>query len=123
MVALAERCFEEGALGLSTSQAHTHNDGDGQPVPSRCGLAVRARGPGRLAWPSHPGTTLELIVPGCINGFTEDEVDLMAALSLLADRPANWNVLGVSALNPGGLRTPARRPRRWPPPGGPPWWP
>jgi N-acyl-D-aspartate/D-glutamate deacylase len=24
-------------------------------------------------------------------------------LSLLADRPANWNVLGVSSLNPGGL--------------------
>ena len=52
---------------------------------------------------AHPGTTLELIVPGCLNGFSEDEVDLMATLSLLADRPANWNVLGVSALNPGGL--------------------
>ncbi len=52
---------------------------------------------------SHPGTTLELIVPGCLNGFSEDEVDLMATLSLLADRPANWNVLGVSALNPDGL--------------------
>ena len=51
----------------------------------------------------HPGTTLELIVPGCLNGFSDDEIDLMATLSLLADRPANWNVLGVSALNPGGL--------------------
>ncbi len=101
MVALAERCFEEGALGFSTSQAHTHNDGDGRPVPSRAAsreeleaLCASVAG--------HRGTVLELIVPGCINGFTEDEVDLMAALSLLADRPVNWNVLGVSSLNPEG---------------------
>jgi N-acyl-D-aspartate/D-glutamate deacylase len=99
MVGLARTCFEEGALGLSTSQAHTHNDGDGRPVPSRA--ATR----GELealcsAVSGHDGTVLELIVPGCLNGFTEDEVDLMATLSLLADRPVNWNVLGVSALNP-----------------------
>jgi N-acyl-D-aspartate/D-glutamate deacylase len=100
MVALAKQSFAEGALGLSTSQAHTHNDGDGQPVPSR------AAGRSELealcaALADHAGTTLELIVPGCLNGFTEDEVDLMGSLSLLANRPANWNVLGVSSLNPG----------------------
>jgi N-acyl-D-aspartate/D-glutamate deacylase len=100
MVALARRCFEEGALGLSTSQAHTHNDGAGQPVPSRS--ASRAELEALAASLAEcPGTTLELIVAGCINGFSEEEVDLMATLSLLAQRPANWNVLGVSALNPG----------------------
>ena len=101
MVALAERCFEEGALGLSTSQAHTHNDGDGQPVPSAVSHPEGARGALRRRVADHPGTAVELIVPGCINGFTEEEVDLMATLSLLASRPVNWNVLGVSALNPG----------------------
>jgi N-acyl-D-aspartate/D-glutamate deacylase len=100
MVDALHGALGEGALGFSTSQAHTHNDGDGQPVPSR-----RA---GRdelealcAAVADHPGTSLELIVPGCLNGFSEDEVELMATLSLRAGRPANWNVLGVSALNPG----------------------
>ena len=50
----------------------------------------------------HEGTTVELIVPGCLNGFTEDEIDFLARMSLLADRPVNWNVLGVSAMNPDG---------------------
>ena len=99
MVTLAGTCFEEGALGLSTSQAHTHNDGDGRPVPSRA--ATRGELEALCAAVSeHDGTVLELIVPGCLNGFTEEEVDLMASLSLLAGRPVNWNVLGVSSLNP-----------------------
>jgi len=102
MVSVLARSLEEGALGFSTSQAPTHNDGDGMPVPSRA--ASRSELEALCAVLStHPGTTLELIVPGCLNGFSEDEVDLMATLSLLADRPANWNVLGVSALNPEGL--------------------
>ncbi|HUO47196.1 MAG TPA: amidohydrolase family protein, partial [Acidimicrobiales bacterium] len=100
MVALLHRSLEEGALGFSTSQAHTHNDGAGQPVPSRA--ATRAELEALCAVLSeHPGTTLELILPGCLNGFTDEEMDLMATLSLRANRPANWNVLGVSSLNPG----------------------
>jgi N-acyl-D-aspartate/D-glutamate deacylase len=102
MVAMLHRCIEEGALGFSTSQAHTHNDGDGSPVPSRS--ATRGEIEALCtAVGDHPGTTLEIIVPGCLNGFSDDEVDLMATLSLLAGRPVNWNVLGVSAMNRDGL--------------------
>src|SRR6202035_4882052 len=50
----------------------------------------------------HTGTTLEIIVAGCLNGFSDEEIELLGSLSLLADRPANWNVLGVSAMNPDG---------------------
>jgi N-acyl-D-aspartate/D-glutamate deacylase len=99
MAAMAHQAMQEGAFGLSTSQAHTHHDGAGDPVPSR--HADRAELEALAATVAdHSGTTLELIVPGCLNGFTEEEVELMGTLSLLAGRPANWNVLGVSALSP-----------------------
>jgi N-acyl-D-aspartate/D-glutamate deacylase len=80
---------------------HTHNDGDGQPVPSRAASRAEME---RLAAAvrAHEGTTVELIVPGCLNGFTEEEIDFLATMSLLADRPVNWNVLGVSSMNPDG---------------------
>jgi N-acyl-D-aspartate/D-glutamate deacylase len=98
---LLHEALDAGALGFSTSRAHTHNDADGQPVPSRfadddelLGLAACVA--------DHGGTTLEAIVAGCINGFTDDEVELLTALSLAGQRPVNWNVLGVSSLNPAG---------------------
>jgi N-acyl-D-aspartate/D-glutamate deacylase len=101
MEAALHAALEDGALGFSTSQVHTHNDGDGQPVPSRAAARAEME---RLAAAvqAHEGTTVELIVAGCLNGFTEEEVDFLTTMSLLADRPVNWNVLGVSAMNPDG---------------------
>ncbi len=101
MARLVTEACETGALGFSTSTAPTHNDADGSPVPSRgahpdelVALAAAVR--------DVPGTTVEAILAGCINGFTDDERDLLAAMSVAAQRPLNWNVLGVSSMNPTG---------------------
>jgi N-acyl-D-aspartate/D-glutamate deacylase len=93
---LLEESLAAGGLGLSTSRSSTHNDGDNKPVPSRaasedellqlCDVVSR-----------YPGTTLEAIVEGCLRGFSDQEVELMAQMSARANRPLNWNVLGVAA--------------------------
>jgi N-acyl-D-aspartate/D-glutamate deacylase len=101
MVTLLNASLADGALGLSTSQSQTHNDGAGQPVPSRSASRdelITLAGVLR----DHPGTTLEAIIPGCLSGFTDDDIALLTAMSTAADRPLNWNVLGVSAANPSG---------------------
>jgi N-acyl-D-aspartate/D-glutamate deacylase len=98
MVTLLHECLAAGGLGFSSSQAHTHNDGEGLPVPSRAASADELIALAR-AVRDHEGTTLEFITAGCINGFTDDEMSLMADMSLAANRPLNWNVLGVSAFS------------------------
>jgi N-acyl-D-aspartate/D-glutamate deacylase len=94
MVALVHETLAAGAMGLSTSRAPTHHDGDGNPVPSRAATDEELL---RLcaAVADHPGTQLEAIVPGCLNGFSDDEMTLLAAMSRTARRPLNWNVLGI----------------------------
>jgi N-acyl-D-aspartate/D-glutamate deacylase len=99
MVNLLHECLDAGGMGFSTTLAFTHSDGDGQPVASRwaskdevlalCG-AVR----------EHEGTSLEYVTDGCMRGFRDDEVDLMADMTLAARRPLNWNVLTVDAKEP-----------------------
>jgi len=94
--------LEAGGLGFSTSRAFTHSDGDGEPVPSRHAAPEEV-----LALceevAHHPGTTLEAITDGCLNGFSDEEVELFARMSSTAQRPLNWNVLTVDSTNPAGV--------------------
>src|SRR5437763_4048536 len=89
-----------GGLGFSSTQSNTHNDADGSPVPSRAASAAELIA---LAGTTgeHAGTTLEFITAGCLSGFSDDEVETMTGMSVAANRPLNWNLLGVSAANPG----------------------
>lgn len=99
MAQLLADSIEAGGLGFSSSQSRTHSDGDGDPITSRyadrremLALCEVVR--------DHPGTTLEYITNGCLDTFSDDEVDLMVTMSTTARRPLNWNVLTVDSRTP-----------------------
>jgi len=85
-----------GGLGLSTSRSFAHRDWEGDPVPSRAAseeeLLELCDETGR-----HQGTTLEFITSGCLQGFSEGEIELMTEMSLRAGRPLNWNVFTIDS--------------------------
>jgi N-acyl-D-aspartate/D-glutamate deacylase len=94
MVALVGESVAGGALGFSSSLGEGHLDGEGRPVPSSSAtsgefiaLAGALRG--------HAGTSLEFIPT--VGPIPEDRMQLMADMSLAADRPLNWNLLGSLA--------------------------
>ena len=70
----------------------------------------------------HEGTTLEWVADGCLNGFNDDEVELMTKMSVTANRPINWNVLTIDSARPEAYRTNSR-PARGPPKPVPRSWP
>jgi len=88
-----------GGLGFSTTRSGTHSDGDGEAVASRWASTEELI---RLCQVTgeHAGTTLEAIVQGCLDGFSDDEMELLADMSVAARRPVNWNVLTVDARSP-----------------------
>jgi len=103
MQRLLGEALASGGLGFSTTRSFTHTDGDGVPVPSRVASddeVVALAG----VCSEHPGTTLEWVSDGCLNGFSDEEVDLMAAMSLAARRSLNWNVLTVDSARPEAYR-------------------
>ncbi len=93
------RALDAGALGFSFTQSSSHSDGDGQPVASRWAtpeeLVAMCEETG-----AHAGTTLEGIVQGCLDQFSDDEIELLGSLSAAADRPLNWNVLTIDSREP-----------------------
>ncbi|MFF1293260.1 MULTISPECIES: amidohydrolase family protein [unclassified Streptomyces] len=99
MLGLFHAAMDAGAWGLSTTQSSTHSDGDGQPVASRhaepAELVALAKAVGE-----HEGTQIEAIVAGCLDQFSDAEIDLFVEMTAAAGRPLNWNVLTIDASVP-----------------------
>ena len=94
MKALLSASLSEGGMGFSTTIAVTHNDADGNPVPSRHASReelVELAG----VCAEHEGTTIEFL-PG-LGLFDRDMMQLMTDISLAANRPVNWNALAGDA--------------------------
>ncbi len=89
---LLDQSLKQGALGFSTTVAESHNDGDGNPVPSRFAEREEFIGLCEIV-KQHEGTGLEFL-PNL--DFPPEMVELMADMSVTAQRPMNWNVLVVT---------------------------
>jgi N-acyl-D-aspartate/D-glutamate deacylase len=92
MAALLGRSLAEGALGFSSTISATHNDGDGNPVPSRWAshdeILVLAR-----VVRDHPGTGIEFL-PG--TDFDPGIRELITEISLAGQRAVNWNAVAIT---------------------------
>jgi N-acyl-D-aspartate/D-glutamate deacylase len=99
MVRVLHESIEAGAIGFSTTLSSTHSDGNGNPVASRWAskeeLLALCKATGE-----HEGTLLEGIVQGCLDEFSDDEIELLGELSAAAGRPLNWNVLTIDSRTP-----------------------
>ena len=88
-----------GGLGFSTANVATQVDGDGRPTPpnfaTREELVALAAVCGE-----HPGTSIEFIPDSFLRGFSDDDIELMAAMSAAANRPLNWNTPLINRNDP-----------------------
>lgn len=99
MQAVLARSIDEGALGFSTTQSRTHSDGDGQPVASRWATTEEILAMCEVVG-QKPGTTLEAMTDGCLDQFSDDEIELFTDMSATAKRTLNWNVLTIDSREP-----------------------
>jgi N-acyl-D-aspartate/D-glutamate deacylase len=99
MKALLRASLDAGGIGLSTTRSFTHSDWEGDPVPSRAASEAELLELCRVVG-EKDGTSLEFITDGCLLGFKDDEIDLMARMSLEANRPLNWNVFTIDSTEP-----------------------
>lgn len=91
--------LDAGGLGFSTTLSRTHSDGDGQPVASRWSTTEEILALCEVVG-EKPGTTLEAMTDGCLDKFSDDEIELFTDMSATAKRPLNWNVLTIDSREP-----------------------
>ena len=100
MKTLLGQSLAEGAMGFSTTVASTHNDADGNPVPSRWADHSEIIELGRVCR-DYEGTGLELL-PDV--DFGPGMPELLADFSVAGQRAVNWNVLAVTGAPDAAVR-------------------
>jgi N-acyl-D-aspartate/D-glutamate deacylase len=92
MKALLAQSLAQGAMGFSSTVSPTHNDADGNPVPSRHASREELIALARVCR-DYEGTSLEFLP--AVGRFSQDIKQLMSDLSTAAQRPLNWNALNA----------------------------
>jgi N-acyl-D-aspartate/D-glutamate deacylase len=99
MCALLSRALEAGGFGFSTANVPTQVDGDGRPTPPNFAARDEFVELSRVCG-DHGGTSIEFIPGSFLQGFSDDEMNLMADMSAAANRHLNWNTPLINRANP-----------------------
>jgi N-acyl-D-aspartate/D-glutamate deacylase len=92
MASILDGALAAGAFGFSSSTSATQRDGDGAPTPPNFATPEEFLVLSEVC-ARYPGTSLEFIPESSAYGFTDDDLHLMARMSVAAQRPLNWNTV------------------------------
>ncbi len=92
MCGALDEALHAGALGFSSSTATTQKDGDGVPTPPNFATPEELIALAGVC-SGHPGTSLEFIPASAARGFDDDDLSLMASMSVAGRAPPNWNTV------------------------------
>jgi N-acyl-D-aspartate/D-glutamate deacylase len=96
MQELLRESIRGGALGFSSTLSVTHNDPDGVPVPSR--HASREEVLALYSVISEFDGTIAELLPSL--DFDQATYEILTDASLAAQRPVNWNAIGIGGRGP-----------------------
>ena len=105
MCDLMRQSMEQGAIGLSTSQLDLHRDHEGNPVP--CNLAARDELVALAAVLGEFSRGAIEIFPrtfGNVDGYDEDDAELLLQMAAASSKPIHGNVIGVFPASPDGWK-------------------
>ena len=94
MKELLAESIAAGGLGFSSSWAKTHNDADGEAVPSRHASETELV---ELCSVLRDTSAVALEFIPTIERFDDEVYQLLTDMSVAADRPLNWNVIFANA--------------------------
>ncbi len=94
MKELLAESISAGGLGFSSSWAKTHNDADGEAVPSRHASETELI---ELCSVLRDSNAVALEFIPTIERFDNEVYQLLTDMSVAADKPLNWNVIFVNA--------------------------